>query len=604
MKMKRLTAVTLSLLSVVTLGLSGCKPTKRELVYPDEGYATADSDSWKQLGDAEEISIDWYVNMASWGTAATRGTLVEQKIYEATKIRVNFITPILDDGAQLSTMIAGDKLPDVVTVGAGGEESIQLALEGYAYPIQTLAQKYAPTLLNRIDDEIKAQFAMPDGNIYGIPNHYYTASDMEAYAEQEGKNLNSNGAMVVRKDYLDQYTRTYPNADITTASGFLEMCKWVKNRYNLSDANPTFMLDSFSDSGSNGITWLMEYFCVPKEDADGNLVNEYEQENYRDALLWLNELYRAKLISPANFTAGAGTLTAYIQQGMPFAFIGSPQLYTNAFGQALKQGIEYVPVVITNDKKEAPLLRDLSGPGWLMSMITNNCEHPDRVIKLFDYLNSLEGQSLFFGVENETYTYDIRPGETVDGTYYKYGKIRWTDEVEQKIIDGDVSEYGFMYSNIFVNPMYPRLASPAGAVLNSYNDYIDHNIKAAISDFTYSINGFAFTRDVQAENYKDIVSKSSKISDEWVTYFPQIISADSRDSALAIYQSTVASAKRLGADEVLAFDNATFLAYKQKLGITYAWPKNDPASGYSQLQVTNILGNTAYNLEIPAKYLK
>lgn len=604
MKKRRFVALLLSVVSAAALCLSSCTPKKKGLVYPDEGYATADSDSWTQLGDdAEEITINWYVNMASWGTAATRGTMVEEKIYEKTKIRVNFITPVLDDGAQLSTMIAGDKLPDVVTVGAGGEERLQLAMEGYVYPIQTLAEKYAPSLLSRLDEELVAYYSMADGNIYGMPNHYYSSSDMEAYAAQEGKNLNSNGAMVVRKDYLEQYTRTYPTRDVTTASGFLEMCKWVKSRYKLSDSNPTFMLDAFSDGGSNGISWLMQYFSVASEDADGNLVNSYEQENYRDALLWLNELYREKLISPANFTAQYGTLAAYLQQGMPFAFIGSPQLYVASFVNAYKNGIEYVPVVITNDKKDTPLLSDLSGTGWLMSMITGNCEHPDRVIKLFDFLWSDEGQSLFFGVENETFTYDIRPGETVDGKLYKYGKIKWNEEVEQKIIDGDTAEYGFMYSNILVNPMYPRLASPEGAVLNSFNDYIDHNIKAAISDFAYSNNGFAYTLDVSAENYKDIINKDSKIGDEWVTYFPQIISATSKEEALAIYEATVASAKRLGSAEVLAVRNEAFLAYKQKIGIKYAWPLNDPDSKYSQLKVTNILGNTSYNLEIPAKYL-
>ena len=64
---------------------------------------------------------------------------VQLRIYEKTKIKINYVTPALDDGAQLSTMISGNKLPDVITVGAGSEEATQLATEGYAYPIQTLA---------------------------------------------------------------------------------------------------------------------------------------------------------------------------------------------------------------------------------------------------------------------------------------------------------------------------------------------------------------------------------------------------------------------------------------------------------------------------------
>ncbi|MBQ9482235.1 MAG: extracellular solute-binding protein [Clostridia bacterium] len=602
--MKKLIATFLAAASVLLIASLGSCGKRAGLVYPDEGYADDKSDSWLQLDkNAEEYTIDWFVNFASYGNAAQKGTLVAERIYEKTKCRINFITPITDDGAQFSTMVAGNKLPDVVTVGASSEESLQLAMDGYTYPIQTLAEKYAPSLLARLDPDIKAAFKMSDGNIYGLPNHFYTESDMAAYREQEGKGLNSNGAMVVRRDYLDQYTRTFPTRDVTTASGFLEMCKWVKTRYKLTDSNPTFMLDTFSSKGSNGITWLMEYFAVPSEDKNGNLLNAYEQENYRDGLMFLNTLYREKLISPANFTAQYGTLSAYLQQGMPFAFIGSPQLYTASFANAYKNGIEYVPVVITNDKKETPLLTDLSGNGWQFSMITSNCKHPDRVIKLFDYLYSDEGQSLFFGVEGETFTYEIEPGATVNGKVYKYGKIRWSDEVDEDIISGSVAQYGFMYSNVFVNPMYPRLASPDGAVLNGFNDYIDWNIKAAISDYTYASKGFAYVSDVSDPDYKEMYNISTKIANEWGTYLPQIISATSGEEAMNMYESVVASCKRLGSDRLLAFNDKSFKEYKNKIGIKFAWPANDPESGYSSLKVTNIRGNTDYNLEIPEKYM-
>ncbi len=602
--MKKILAAVLS--AALLFAAVGCGGTRmKELVYPDEGYANGDSDSWTQLdGNAEELTINWYVDMAAFGNAASKGTLVADKIYEKTKCRINFITPISDDGGQLSTMIAGNKLPDVVTVAASGEESMQLAREGYAYPLQKLAEKYAPSFNARLHKEIAEFFKMDDGYIYGLPNHFYTSEDMKAYEEQEGKNLNSNGALIVREDYLNQYCRTYPDRNVTTASGFLEMCKWVKTRYKLTDANPTFMLDTFTSNGSNGVLWLTEYFAVPKEDKEGDLLLEYEQENYKDALLWLNRLYREKLISSSNFTAQAGTMSSYLQQGMPFAFLGSPQLYTAALTNAYKNGIRYVPVVITNDKGETPLLRDLSGSGWLFSMITNNCKHPDRVIKLFDYLYSDEGQSLFFGVEEETYTYEIKPGESKDEKTYKYGRIKWKEEVENKIVDGDVAEYGFMYSNMFVNPMYPRLASPGGAVLNGLLDYIEYNVKAAISDFTYAIKGFEFVKDVSDPAYKSYFDKSTKISNEWITYLPQIIGAESAQKATEIYNATVARAKNFGSTDVLAFENAAFLAHKKKLGIRYAWPANDPDSGYGLLKVTDIRGNISYNIEIPERLIK
>lgn len=602
---KRLLLFVSCLLTTLVVGCNKPGTDEKEgLYYPSEGFADDSSDSWNQLDkDAEELTVNWFVNMASYGNAASKGTMVAEKIYEKTKCRINFIMPITDDGAQLSTMIAGDKLPDVITVGCGSEEATQLADEGYAYPIQTLASKYAPSLLNRLSPDIANFFKRSDGNIYGMPNHFYTQADLEAYQTQEGTNLNPNGTMLCREDWLKEYTRLYPSKDVTKASGFLEMCKWVKQKKNLPDTNPTFLLDKFSSKGSDGITFLMEYFAVPSEGKDGQLLISREQPQYSEALMWLNELYREKIISDSNFSATYGTIAAYLQQGMAFAFVGSPQLYTGSIGAAYKSGINYVPIVITNENGDVPQLRDLSGPGWLFNMITKGCKHPDRVIKLFDYLYSDEGQSLFFGIENETFTYEIRPGETVDGKTYKYGRVQWAEETEKDIIKGDTAKYGFMYSNPFVNPMYPRLASPDGAVLNSYNDYIDYNMKVAISDYAYNAIGFDYRTDVSDPQYKDIFFKSEQISDEWATYIPQIITATTAQEAKAIYDATVASARRLGSQEVLEFDNRYFQAYKTQMNIAFAWPPNDPNSSYQNLVVDNIRGNVSYNLTIPQKFL-
>ena len=104
-------------------------------------------------------------------------------------------------------------------------------------------------------------------------------------------------------------------------------------------------------------------------------------------------------------------------------------------------------------------------------------------------------------------------------------------------------------------------------------------------------------------DYKEMYNISTKIANEWGTYLPQIISATSGEEAMNMYESVVASCKRLGSDRLLAFNDKSFKEYKNKIGIKFAWPANDPESGYSSLKVTNIRGNTDYNLEIPEKYM-
>lgn len=592
--------------------LSSCGGQVNSLYYPDEGYADDKSDSWLQRSD-EDISIDWYVDFSSWGTAATLETKVGQRIYQKTGIKINFTTPIVDDGTKLTTMITSGDLPDVVTVGAGSDSRIQLGEDNYTYPIEELAKRYAPTLLKRLDSDVQSYFKQSDGNIHGLPNHFYTQSDLKAYEEQEGRKLLSNGAMLCRKDYLDAYLSANPGANPTRPDSFKEMCLWVKNAYDIKDSNPTFLLDYFDKkSGSNGVLFLQEYFCVPKEDSDGKLLNINEQPRNKEMYMWLNDLYTSKIISSSNFTAGSGQIGTYISNGYPFAFIGSPQLYTYAFKEARRKGFEYVPVVITNKDGETPLLRSLAGNGWLFSMITNKCAHPDRVIKLFDYLWSVEGQSLFYGIENEDFDYAVNIGATATkeiggvekNVTYKYGSIRYKDEVWNDIVNETVEKYGFGYSNILVNPMYPRLTSEKGEVLNSYGAYVDYNNKASLTDFTFYNGGFEFCRDSSKQGFNQILNKSNNISNHWAQSSPAIICEQNASLAEQRFDSAVSTAKSMGSQEVLDFDQEAFEKNKRSLNLQFAWPKNDPNDPYHSLSVTSIYGNTSYFLTIPEEFNK
>lgn len=601
----------IALLSTAVLGLllSGCNgETPSSLVYPDCGYADGNSDSWTQIEEGDgDVSIKWFVNLSSWGTAATPSTKVGQRIYQKTGVKISFVTPISDDGSQLSTMVSSGKLPDVITVAAGSDIRVQLGEENYTYPIETLAEKYAPSLLPRLSNDVKSYFKQGDGKIHGLPNHFYAQDDLEAYQEQEGRNLMSNGSFVVRKDYIEAYMEANPTATPTTPSGFKAMAQWVKQHYSLSNSNPTVMLDHFSSTGSNAVTWLQEYFNVTPEDASGNLVNMYEQARNKEMYLWLNDLYRSNLISSTNLTAGQGALGSYIARGMPLAYVGSSQLYVEYFKQAYNSGIEYVPLAFTNEQGEVPLLRSLAGNGWLHSMITNTCSRPDRVIKLFDYLWSEEGQSLFYGLEDEDYTYIVEPGgqasKVIQGVTknvtYKYGLVEYSDQAWTDIKNEETASYGFGYSNILVNPMYPRLTAQKGEVLNTYSDYIGYNLKAAMADYTYNHNAFEYTRDATKNNFTSIINKSNNITNLWGLYTPRVISAASAEQASSIYDSTVNQMKSMGSGDILAFDNVEFLANKNNFGVEFAWPKNDPDSNYHDLTITSIYGNTSYNLEIP-----
>ena len=85
-----------------------------------------------------------------------------------------------------------------------------------------------------------------------------------------------------------------------------------------------------------------------------------------------------------------------------------------------------------NSAGDDPMLPGAGINGWTVTLISKNCEHPEKAIELFSYLISEEGQKLtYLGVEGETY-------DTVDG------KIVLKEEVND-LLNRDRNEYDRIY---------------------------------------------------------------------------------------------------------------------------------------------------------------
>ena len=611
--------------TLVSTALAGCGDADAmELKYPDYPTANADTESWEQWEDYDpsQISIDWYVDYSSFAWTGEDASIVSNMIKEKTGVSINFMTPVNDDGTQLNTLIAGNKLPDVITILANGAERVQLAEEKYVYPINELSKRWAPRLMDRIHSDITKYFNASDGMLYGMPSHFYTTKDVEAY-EAQGNELLSNGAIVARKDYLDAYIAykkgkdtTWQDVQATTPAGFIEMCKWVKEEYNLKANNPTVCLAPFettnTTTGNKAINWLMEYFNVVPEDENGNFVYQYEDERFLEMMQFLNTLYSEKLIIDSNFTTSTGQVGSYIQNGLPFVCVLSPQDYAANFKEwNLKnqnsdgswkndQSTEYVPILLTNKDGETPQLRSLAGNGYRYTMITANCKRPDRVIKLFDYLWSEEGQRLlYYGVEHSTYTY------TAPTSVYPYGTMQWTDEVKQAFNNNTHGTYGMLNSLVFLtNPMFSYLTQEEGYPFNNYTSYVNYNLKAALGDYVYNHQILEFPLNTSDEDYGDMITLRTRLFNLWIEYIPKIVMAKSSAAAKSMWEEALDYAKRYGYENLTTWQNEAFLKYKQELGVTYGYPANDPNSGYSSLTVTSLFGDTSKYVEVPASIVK
>ncbi len=614
MNKKSILAFLCAAATLTSVALTGCGSKKTGLKYPDYPQATTDVESWEQWEDYDpsHITIDWYVDYSSFNWAGNEASIVSDMIEEKTGVKINFMKPVTDDGTMLNTLIAGNKLPDVITVLSNGAERVQLAEEQYIFPINELSKRWAPNLMNRIDSEISRYFNASDGQLYGIPSHFYTTKDTEKYDEQ-GHELLSNGAIVARKDYLEAYIAykkgedaTWTDKQATTPQGFVEMCTWVKSKYGLSNTNPTVCLAPFettnTSTGNKGINWLMEYFNVVPEDKDGNYTYQYADERFEEMMLFLNDLYSEHLIISSNFTTSTSQVGSYIQNGLPFACILSPQDYTANFKEwTLKNAdAEYVPILLTNSDGETPQLRSLAGNGYRFTMVTSNCERPDRVIKLLDYLWSEEGQKLlYYGVEGVTYNYE-QPTEL-----YPYGKMTWTDEVKQAFNTNTHASYGMLNSFVLItNPMFTYLTQAEGYPFNNYASYVNYNLKAALADYVYNHQMLEFPLNTGDKEYGDMITLRSRLYQLWIEYIPKIVMAKDNDAASSMYKEGLSYADRYGYKKLTDWMNEAFLSYKREMGITYAYPANDANSGYSSLKVDTIFGDASKYVTVPDSIVK
>lgn len=625
--MKRIVVVVISLIMVVSAvaGFAGCGNFDLgggDLLY--DRYPTdydPDIDSWEQIDpDDEDVEITWFTNY-------TYTDRISDLIYKRTGVKVKFQSAMTADNTELNTMIAGGKLPDVITLGDLSTR-VQLAEEGYCYAIDELAKSYAPSLLKRISPEHLDYYSASDGHTYGLASNFYNDADIAEYEDEIGGHQYCNYDVLVRRDYLNAYLQYKGDSfnadtDLTKPDGFIEMCKWIKSTYKLADFNPTVCLSPFSLTATNdcfsySLSALMEMFCVPYEDADGNYVYQYDTEGFVEVIKFLNELYTNHLVNSSNFSYTREDIGTQILNGNPAVLIGAGQTLKTYFSQRERSGYdattgevadsnEYVSVVLTNANGDAPLLLDYAGRGLYVTMITNNCNREDRVIKVIDYMMSEQGQREFFYGETlgEYADYVIQPGEINPdtGEVSTYGVLEWTDKAKNLISQNNYSALysaGICRETMLTNLMQKKMlcgTDDYNAFLN-LDSYLEYRMKSTYFDYCVSRVPFRYpidSSDIVAVN--EYITQQANIEAVWIEALPKLIKAENETELMSEYNTALELSYAKGAEEWTEFRNTCFKDYKEYLGIDYAWPKADPS--YEAPPVTLYGTAEKYAIEVP-----
>lgn len=554
-----LKAVSCVLAGVLVLASSGCagsSGTDKKGSVSAPARLTVPSGTtpgWK--GDTSPVTITWFVNLSYWKWNGTYGSdLLSKTIEKKTGVKFKFVTPATDDNQELSTMIAANNLPDIITLDAASTLKDQIARGGYVYSINDLINQYDRTFWNIMHNDVFNWFEEDDGKTYGLPNYAYSKDDVSSTEK-----LEPNGCILVRQDMYDAIGR--PN--MTTPQGFLDACQKVKNTvgtYNGKSIIP-IQLYEFSSTGNNSLLWLSQYFATPYEDKNGKYLYNVLQPQYKEATSFLNKAYRRGLINDANFSDTRDMINERVASGTVFALFSAPQDFAGSIESLYEKDpkARYVAMELRNSEGDAPVLQDIRGYGWLFNMITKKAKNPDRIIKLFEYLYSKEGQmDVHFGQEGLTYNWNS-----------SHTKVEWTKQYQQDYDNGTSGKYGLDAMNLLSN--YAEVMNLEPEPTKAVDSYIKH-MKDPMKQYSYDYSA-SFLRPDPADSRTNAISNErSQIEYYWGSQLPKIITAGSDTAFGTLYGQTVQGMKSKGLDDLISYDNDAFQNAKKTLGITRSWP--------------------------------
>ncbi len=565
MKSKKISITLLSLVMAISIVLAGCSVNKGNSNNAKESQANPSSSASVETAGAsgepakqgydDVLNIDWYVNLSWWKYPGDYGKdKFSQYIRDRFGLNINFITPAGDGSDQMSAMIATGEIPDLVTVESWLDYKTKLAKGGYLVSINELIEKYVPDF--KPYQDIFNWYKESDGKTYALPNYAYSSQ-----ALKPGEQLEPNSAFTLRKDIYDKLGRP----DISTADKFLDVLERVKNEVKTYDGKSLIPLQlyEFTANGNGSASWLNEYFAVPYEDENGKLINRTYNPKYWEVIKFLNEAYRRGLISKDNFTDKRDQINEKIASGRVFASLTAPQDFSDPIRTlyTADNNAQYEAFALRNYEGENPVLTDIRGFGWLVTLVGKDSKAQERIAKLLSFLNSKEGQYMVhFGWENETYTYNA------DGT------IQWTQEYKDAIAKGDSSEkkwgmgFNLQMDWYSVKDLFPQPEKPVDIYL------AEKNMKKPLVQYSFDTSAVGGKPNPDHPDRDKMLETSNRLSLYWGKELPRIILADSEEKARAIFEDTLKKMDDMGRVKLDKYNDELFQGAKQALGIERSWP--------------------------------
>lgn len=316
---------------------------------------------------------------------------------EQTGVKLKLdIYPEDESNEKMEVLIAsGSKLPDAFSsdsfFGANKPATVfRHAQNGIFIQLDGLIDQYGVNFKEMVgkvsNDKFVEMITSPDGSIYCLP----------VYNEQTS-NQHSLRAYI-NKVWLDNL-----NLDMPTTTDEL---KTVLEAFKTQDPNKNGQADEIAMMGGGSwhqmaADWLMNAFIYDDGEtrwnvSGGKLDVPYNKDAWREGLRYLNDLVTNGLLDPLTFTQDGASFKSIATSGDTnclgvICTAGMGQLFTTEMRDRKAEYVPLDPVIGPEGVQWAAFYPTNPTPGFA---ITKDCENPDVVFRLADFMMS-EDVSVF-----------------------------------------------------------------------------------------------------------------------------------------------------------------------------------------------------------------
>lgn len=367
-------------------------------------------------------TLTMFVNSPAISDGGWGDDYVTEWISDTLNLQIDVGFATTGGGEELIAMLlVGEELPDMIVTDSYGYVGRTLVENGSALALDTLASEYYPEFMDIIPGGMAEAFEEPDGHFYHTAAWYADVERIEKFRLDNNKTPGA-GDQTISLNRI--YYEEMGSPKLDTPDQLFEYLKALKEKHSdvtmpivpfFVSWNQTKDTVNFTYRMFGGHDWLYD-------DGSGNIRICIDDPKYKQALGYLNKLYREGILTKEAITGAMNIKTTTLRNANTFAYIGQDWQWFSLIPDGDQIGSVVLPIEIPSAVPRDQLqLKDLTlsatGEGTSV-FVTKDAKDKARAIEYLAFRYTDECQiAERFGIEGKSW--ERNPDD---------GFIQWTQE--------------------------------------------------------------------------------------------------------------------------------------------------------------------------------